>query len=82
MSYWPSQNDKKKKKDDIVLEKYDDNDDEDAGDDIDWLNLPVKKPEGPRVNDFDEQPVGVKDIKVNNSYEKKPMVNESAFSSR
>lgn len=34
---------KKKTKKDIVLEKFSD-DNEDDGDDIDWLNLPVKKP--------------------------------------
>lgn len=41
---WPSQNaNQKKNKKAVVLEQYSD-DDEDEGDDVDWLNLPVKKP--------------------------------------
>ena len=41
---WPSQNaNQKKNKKSVVLEQYSD-DDEEEGDDIDWLNLPLKKP--------------------------------------
>lgn len=44
---WPSQNKeinlkKKKPISNIVLETYSDNDDDEG--EIDWLNLPVKKP--------------------------------------
>ena len=40
---WPSKNKEKKNKKQVVLEQYSDDDGND-GDDIDWLNLPVKKP--------------------------------------
>ena len=41
---WPSKNkEKKSKKAPVVLEDYSD-DNENDGEEIDWLNLPVKKP--------------------------------------
>lgn len=39
---WPSKNKEKKNKKQVVLEQYSDDDGNDG--DIDWLNLPVKKP--------------------------------------
>ena len=44
---WPSKNknnNQKKNKKLVVLEKYSDDNEDDDGAEIDWLNLPVKKP--------------------------------------